>query len=152
MREIANEKPRFTKKDFKPVPEVEKWNPAEKVLVLRGKPNCGKTQFAKTLFEKPLIVRHPDKLKSFDENTHDAIIFDDQAYGHWPRESVIHLFDVEEEADINVKNSMVTIPAGVPRIFTTNREMRVHKEDFNGISQHVKEKSFLTLPIVTGKH
>lgn len=143
MREIANEKPKFTKENFKKVPEAEKHDFSKKVMILRGKPNKGKTQYAKTFFKKPLIVRHPDKLKSFDENTHDGIIFDDQSYGHWPRESVIHLFDVEEEADINVKNSMVTLPAGVPRIFTTNRQIRVYERDYNDVPVHSKDKSFL---------
>ena len=143
MREISNEKPKFTKEDFNTVPSAELHDFSKKVLVLQGKPNGGKTQYAKTFFKKPLIVRHPDKLKSYDENTHDGIIFDDQSYGHWPRESVIHLFDVEEEADINVKNSMVTIPAGVPRIFTTNRLMRVVDRHETYGEKHLTDKSFL---------
>lgn len=143
MREIANAKPKFTKADFHIIKAAENHDFTKQVLILQGKPNEGKTQYAKTFFKKPLLVRHPDKLKSFDENTHDGIIFDDQSYGHWPRESVIHLFDVEEEADINVKNSMVTIPAGVPRIFTTNRKMRVYEQDQHGIEKHLSDKSFL---------
>ena len=143
MREIANEKPKFTKENFRVIKEAEEHDFSKKVLILQGKPNEGKTQYAKTFFKKPLMVRHPDKLKSYDENTHDGIIFDDQSYGHWPRESVIHLFDVEEEADINVKNSMVTIPAGVPRIFTTNRQMRVSELDFHDKPKHDPNKSFL---------
>lgn len=143
MREIANSKPKFTKENFHTVKAAEEHDFTKKVMILRGEPNQGKTQYAKTFFKKPLLVRHPDKLKSFDENTHDGIIFDDQSYGHWPRESVIHLFDVEEEADINVKNSMVTIPAGTPRIFTTNRVMRRTKVNHHGERKHDPEKSFL---------
>lgn len=143
LREIANAKPKFSKENFYPNKLAEEHDFTTKALVLRGPPNGGKTQYAKTFFKKPLLVRHPDKLKSFDENVHDGIIFDDQSYGHWPRESVIHLMDVEEEADINVKNSMVTIPAGTPRIFTTNRQMRVVEEDRFGKVEHTKDKSFL---------
>lgn len=143
LREITKQKPKFTKKNFKVIVAAEKHDFSKRVMILQGKPNEGKTQYAKTFFKKPLLVRHPDKLKSYDENIHDGIIFDDQSYGHWPRESVIHLFDVEEESDINVKNSMVTIPAGVPRIFTTNRLMRVGALDYQGLLIHNKDKSFL---------
>lgn len=50
------------------------------------------------------------------------IIFDDMCFTHWPRESVIHLLDIEEETQINVKHGMVVIPAGTIRIITTNLE------------------------------
>lgn len=149
LREIAALVPKFTKANFHLQTAAEEHDFTEKVLVISGAPNTGKTQYAKTFFTRPLLVRHPDKLKSFDENVHDGIIFDDQSYGHWPRESVIHLFDVEEETDINVKNSMVTIPAGMPRIFTTNRRMQVTKEDRwgNGQRVHDKDRSFLPMQL-----
>ena len=147
-RELANAKPEFTAENFHAdaVKAVRDVDTSKKCIVISGPPGIGKTKLAKTLFEKPLLVRHPDKLKQFDENTHDAIIFDDQAYGHWPRESVIHLMDCEEEADINVKNSMVTIPAGIPRVFTTNRKIRNYKPDRygeEGEMVHDKDTSFL---------
>jgi len=98
-----------------------KWKPRKQTLVISGKSGYGKTQFAKTLFKNPLIVRHMDKLKSFDELEHDGIIFDDMNFSHWPRESCIHLVDIEEDTDLNVKCGMVTLPAGTPRVITTNR-------------------------------
>lgn len=90
--------------------------------VISGKSGWGKTQFAKTLFNNPLLVRHIDKLKKFNEMEHDGIIFDDMNFSHWPRTSCIHLLDIEEDTDINVKCTMITIPAGTKRVFTTNQE------------------------------
>lgn len=112
------------KSDFKflRVAGIDKWDRTKKALVLWG-PSClGKTQYAKQLFKNPLFVRHTDKLKQFCSYKHDGIIFDDMNFSHWPRESCIHLLDLDEDADINVKCSMVTIPAGTPRVITTNNQ------------------------------
>ena len=106
----------YTRDDFNIKVEL----PKNKTLIISGGSGIGKTQFAKTLFKNPLLVRHIDKLKQFDETVHDGIIFDDMNFGHWPRTSCIHLLDIEEDTDINVKCSMVTIPAGTPRVMCTN--------------------------------
>lgn len=118
-------KKRYTLDDFEVPKEVETWRTQQKdqrVLVMSGDSGSGKTQLAKALFENPLVVRHIDKLKQFDEFEHDGIIFDDMSFTHYPREPLISMLDLEEDSDINVKCSMVTIPAGVPRVITTNRD------------------------------
>lgn len=43
-------------------------------------------------------------------------------FNHWPRESCIHLLDTDEDRDINVKCTMVTIPRLTPRVITSNYE------------------------------
>ena len=112
-------------------------------LILKGKSNTGKTKIAKARFTKPLVVRHRDKLKAFDPCVHDGIVFDDMSFAHYPRESVLALLDMDDDADIDVKNSMVTIPAGFPRIFTTNREL--YATNANG--EYDKDRSFLPAPL-----
>lgn len=112
---------KFTKEDFKPYNL--KWD-KNTTLVLQGKSGIGKTQYAKTLFKNPLIVRHMDKLKQFDELIHDGIIFDDINLSHYPREPVISILDIEEDSDINVKCGMITLPPFTPRVITTNRQVR----------------------------
>lgn len=114
----------------------------KRCLVLQGESNLGKTKLAKARFKKPLVVRHMDKLKVFDPLRHDGIIFDDMSFSHYPRECVLALMDMDDDADINVKNSMVTIPAGFPRIFCTNREM--YASNWEGYD---KSNSFLPKPI-----
>lgn len=48
------------------------WN-RNKTLIFYGPSGFGKTQYVKTLFKNPLLVRHIDKLKSFCPMTHDGI-------------------------------------------------------------------------------
>lgn len=96
-----------------------KWK-REFALILEGEAGYGKTKWAERQFKHPLTVRHMGKLKDYDPDVHDGIVFDDMTFAHYPREPRIHLLGVEDEADLNVKHGHVTIPAGVPRIFVTN--------------------------------
>lgn len=117
----ANKNESFT---FISIPSVDRWftrYKSKRALWLVGKPGLGKTEYAKSLFDNPLLVSHMDKLKQFKRGIHDAIIFDDMSFRHWPREPAIHIVDLGNDRDINVKCSMVTIPASTPRIFTSNR-------------------------------
>lgn len=93
----------------------------DKSLYFEGTSGWGKTQFLKTYFSKydPLKVGHIDKLKTLKHNN-KCIIFDDMSFCHWPRESCIHLLNVDDDTDINVKCSMVTIPEGTIKIFCSN--------------------------------
>lgn len=113
--------PKFRPEDFHQIPF--KWDRQNECLIITGESGIGKTQWARTvLFKNPLLVRHIDKLKVLDPYVHDGIIFDDMSFTHWPRESCIHLLDLDEESQINVKCTMAIIPPGFPRVFTTNRE------------------------------
>lgn len=91
-----------------------------RALVLSGRSGVGKTQYAISHFDKPLIVSHIDDLKKLNPS-HDGIIFDDMNFKHWPPNSCIHLVDLELDRSINVKYGTAKIPARMPRIFTTNR-------------------------------
>lgn len=94
------------------------WDEA-KCLIISGHPGIGKSKLAMALANGPFcFVRHADALKSFNEG--DVIIFDDFDFRGKSREEVIHMIDVEDESQINVKHSMVCIPPGTRRIITTN--------------------------------
>lgn len=89
-------------------------------IAVVGPSGCGKTTWAKTVAAKPALwCRHIDDLKKLSPE-HKSIIFDDMDFLHWPRTSQIHLVDVYDSSSINVKHGTVTIPAGMPRIFTGN--------------------------------
>lgn len=92
----------------------------KKSLWIHGPTNLGKTEYAKSLFQKPLLVRHTDQLKSIGSQDYDGLIFDDFNVSHWPREAVIHLLDIENPSGINVKHGHVILPKGIPRVFTSN--------------------------------
>ena len=104
---------------FKTIQSIMRWKRAKHSLWICGPTGLGKTEFAKSLFTNPLFVRHKDKLKFLNKN-HDGIIFDDMNFLHWPRESQLHIVDICNETHIDVKHTMIIIPKGLPRIFTSN--------------------------------
>lgn len=91
-----------------------------KSLVVVGSTGVGKTQFILSCFENPLLVSLTEELKGFRAGFHDAIIFDDVSVAHWPRNSQLHLVDVECRRGINVKGTHVVIPAFTKKVFTCN--------------------------------
>lgn len=97
-------------------------DPQTHSIILSGGSGIGKTQLcfaaAQALGKRPLLVRHRDALKDFVPG--DFLIFDDWDFGGWTRAEILHLIDVEEEAQVNVKHSYARIPGGTNRVFTTN--------------------------------
>lgn len=102
-----------------------------KSTVVWGDSNTGKTSFVKAHFANPLFCSHIDNLKKFDVGIHDAIIFDDMSFSHYPIESVIHLVDRDEDRTIHIRYSTVTIPANVTKVFTHNSREIFFKPDAN---------------------
>jgi hypothetical protein len=53
------------------------------ILIVRGRSHTGKTEWAKSLFKQPLVVRiaglmhFPDGMREFDRDKHDGIVLDD---------------------------------------------------------------------------
>ena len=112
--------------DIPPPFPLEKFNREEmitgKSIIVHGTSGTGKTCYAMAHFKNPLVTSHIDDLKRFNAELHDGIIFDDMSFSHWPREACIHLLDYDFPRSINVKHSVVTIPAKTPKIFTHNYE------------------------------
>jgi hypothetical protein len=102
------------------VPLLSKDVLASRSIVLCGGSNLGKTCYAFAHFIRPLKIDHIDDLKKLKTH-HDGIIFDDMSFEHWPPESCIHILDLSFDRTINVRYGTATIPAGLPRIFTTNK-------------------------------
>lgn len=98
------------------------WN-RDLSLILSGLTGTGKTALAKALMPKALMINHIDRLREYND-TYEGVIFDDMDFHHYPRESHIHLVDTYEERDIHGRNVNGRLPAGTPRIFTTNRQPR----------------------------
>lgn len=91
----------------------------KKSTILWGPPGIGKTQFAKAHFNNPLLVSHMDDLLNLTTDN-DGIVFDDMDFKHYPRTTQIHIMDSDEDRSIHCRYRCAEIPAGMPKIFTTN--------------------------------
>jgi Geminivirus Rep catalytic domain len=93
----------------------------KKCLVISGRSGIGKTTWVKGHAPKPALwVTHMDSLREFREGYHKSIVFDDMGFSHLPREAQIHIVDVYDARTIHCRYATVTLPAGIPRVFTTN--------------------------------
>ncbi|OLY79699.1 hypothetical protein AYI68_g6225 [Smittium mucronatum] len=104
---------------FREVPQISIWDRKKSSLWLKGPPGTGKTTFAKSLFNNPLIVNINEALLNFNI-FHDGIIFDDMNFTKYTVEFQIHMTDVTDEKVIKIGNSKINIPAETPRVFTSN--------------------------------
>jgi len=75
---------------FPPVPQATEWLARFKqdelrypLLIVTGKSRTGKTEWAQSLFKKPLVLKvgklthFPEGMRQFDRRVHDAVILDD---------------------------------------------------------------------------
>ena len=90
-------------------------------VLLHGKTNTGKSEFAEAHFDSPVVVRTRDDLKRATFFC-DGIIFDDFDFGKWTAEEVIHLLSHTKNRSIPARYSDARIEAYTPIIFTTNRK------------------------------
>lgn len=95
------------------------WN-RTRTLILWGPTETGKSSLAKALLPKALFVSHMDRLRDYDPKQYEGIIFDDMSFKHIPRDGQIHLVDTFDDRDIHCRYSPAFLPAGTPRIITSN--------------------------------
>lgn len=88
--------------------------------VIVGPAGIGKTQFAKAHFENPFVVSHIDMLLDYDPAIYDGIVFDDLSVAHLPRNSQIHICDIDEPRAVHCRYACANIPANTRKIFTCN--------------------------------
>lgn len=110
-----------------------------RVLCIVGPTGCGKTTWAMMYAQKPaLIVTHMDTLREFKAGYHKSLIFDDMAFNHQPREAQIQLTDQRVPRTIHCRYKAVTLPAGIPKIFTANKKPFI--EDDEAINRRIYYK------------
>lgn len=120
----------------------------QRSVLLYGSSGIGKTHYAASHFENPLVCSHIDNLKKLSPD-HDGVIFDDMSFKHWPVESVIHLLDREFDRSLNVRYGTISIPAGTKKIFTHNtsnpfyEESNIEEEQRRAIERRLKRVHIL---------
>lgn len=91
-----------------------------KLLLLYGPTNAGKTTLACSLLPHGLLTSHLDKLA--EAKKHEGVIFDDMSFQHLHREAQLALVDTAFDRQVHIRYRVAELPAGFPRILTTNRE------------------------------
>ena len=138
----VNQKVSIPLDQIKKIPEeVLEWNKNKETLILAGPTGIGKTTLAKALLPTGLLVRHLDKLKELSTLNNGFIIDDVDLKNKLSREETINLFDLDHDTQVNVKHSFVNIPAGTPRIVTTNHfslDLLVPHDEYGAIKRRVK--------------
>lgn len=114
-------------------------------LLFFGASNIGKTQYAKSHFRCPLLVRDIDTLKSLDPTYHDGIVFDDMSFKHWPADAIKHLLDWDEESEIRCRYANAVIPSRFPRIFTANSSDIFEPKDVRSVDADAINRRFTTV-------
>lgn len=94
------------------------WDRSRTVLHLWGPTDIGKTKLAQALLPGALLVRHLSHLKQRHEG--QGIIFDDLSFKCLDIEECLHICDVADDTQVNVKHSHASIERGTPRIVTSN--------------------------------
>lgn len=116
----------FSLDDFT-VPRIGAAEMKKLAFVVHGEPGIGKTKFALSHFEHPLLISTIDDLKLISMRT-DGLVFDDAVFNNphsrgLSPEEMTHLLDVEHNRSISARYNDARIPKGMPRIFTTNSRM-----------------------------
>jgi hypothetical protein len=91
------------------------------VKIFSGPSNLGKTEFALANFDNPLVVSQIEDLRDLIQGEHDGIVFDDMNFATFDAEATIALVDFRLRRSLSARYSNVVIPAGMRRIFTTNK-------------------------------
>lgn len=91
-----------------------------KVLWLWGPSGVGKTQFAKHLLGRAFLCRELDSLREYDPDKHNGFILDDLDICKLEKATLIALTDMEDDSQIRCRYRNARIPAGTPRIVTSN--------------------------------
>lgn len=104
-----------------------------KALILHGRSGFKKSSLARSLMPTALFCSHMEDVRMLDRSQHEGLILDDMNFmgdplpphkGRWPRESQIHLVDYDFPRSLHARYKNIEIPAGTPKIFTTNLSPR----------------------------
>lgn len=97
----------------------EEWNPKKQSLIIEGKPNIGKTNWAKHYFQgRGYEITELEGLKHCPEGA-TGLIFDDQEYALFKTQTQKMVADCRKATEVRTRHSNAYKPH-LPAIFTTN--------------------------------
>lgn len=113
-------KPKFTLDDFT-IPSIN----LGKCVLMHGDTELGKSQFALAHFKNPLLVKgkNTEKLREYN-TTVDGIVLDEVNFTTTDThlENNLTMLDMDEDVAMWARYANVTLPAGLPKIFLTNKK------------------------------
>lgn len=115
----------FDRSTFKPLAP-----PGWLILYVEGGTGLGKTKAACAAFDNPCFIKPFDSVagleqlrEAFDAKEHDGIVFDEADLRWMTRTAIISLLSTDEQVTLKVRQTRVTIPANVRKIFVSNMPM-----------------------------
>lgn len=119
---------KFSLKDFV-IPDSirESFEKSEKTLFVVGRSGIGKSQLAQAYLKElklhPLIVNNLDGLRFFNANVHNCILYDDVNFSHLERETLLKLFEYEDDTTIPIKHGTISIPKRTRKFILSNKKL-----------------------------
>ena len=89
-------------------------------LHIYGGVNLGKTEWASSRFDNPLVINTRDGLRGFRAGVHDGIVLDKMLFNDWTVVDAEALTEFKQNAQIKCRYGVVDIPKGTPKIVVTN--------------------------------
>lgn len=126
--------PEYSLDDFNKEPLL-----LDKSILVWGPSGLGKSQYVLSHFKNPLVITHMDGLRTLSPD-HDAIVFDDMSFSHYPIETVIHLLDIDLPRDIHIRYGTAHIPAHTVKVFTHNTFNPFYKAESDPEQQSAVER------------
>jgi hypothetical protein len=102
-------------------------DPPPRVIWMYGDTQLGKTKYACSLFENPLVVKPFDSVgcleyikNHFDSTVHDGLVLDEANLRFLTRSQAIAFCDSDEDCVMSVRFTHLELSCTVPRIFVSN--------------------------------
>ena len=89
-------------------------------LQIYGAPNLGKSEWACSQFDNPLLVTSRDMLRKFRPKVHDGIVLDKMTFENWLVTDAEQLLEYYQDVQITCRYGIAEIPKRTAKIIVTN--------------------------------
>lgn len=99
-----------------------------KALIVKGNAGTGKTNWALSQFQQPMLVCDMDDLRNLPPEC-DGLVFDEMLFDNCSKKTQVYLTDMKFERTIRTRHTNARIPKGIQRIFCCNEHEFVFGEN-----------------------